>query len=163
MSECEVCGASINGEPVLVQIGGAKMWVCPKCVKLGTEIKKPPGARVPGAKPKVGSKKPQTKRPRDVFDLMGGDIVDEFNVKIREARMAKGWTQKNLAQEIKEKENLIKKIETGFVPEDRVLKKIGTVLEIELIESVDDNVKTSGGSAMTTTLGDMIRIKKQGR
>lgn len=163
MSDCEVCGASISGEPILVQIGGAKMWVCPKCAKLGTEIKKPPGARVPGARPKVGSRKPPTKRPRDVFDMMGGDIVDEFNVLIRVARMAKGWTQKDLAQQIKEKENLIKKIETGFVPEDQVLKKIGKVLEIQLIEAVDSDMKTSGTSAMKTTLGDVIRIKKQGR
>ena len=163
MSDCEVCGASINGEPILVQICGAKMWVCPKCSKLGTEIKKPPGARVPGAKPKVGSKKPQKSRPRDVFDLMVGDIVDDFNVEIREARMAKGWTQKDLAHEIKEKENLIKKIETGFIPEDQVLKKIEKVLEIQLIESVDSNMKTSGTSAITTTLGDVIRIKKQGK
>ena len=165
MSECEVCGASIRGEPILVQIGGAKMWVCPKCAKLGTEIKKPPGARVPGAKPKqtVKSRKPQTKKPRDVLDLMEGDIVDDFNVEIREARMAKGWTQKDLAHEIKEKENLIKKIETGFIPEDQVLKKIEKALEIKLIESMSDNLKSSGTSAMTTTLGDVIRIKKQGK
>ncbi len=163
MSDCEVCGASINGELILVQIGGAKMWVCPKCVKLGTEIKLPPGAKVPGAKAKVSSKKPQTKRPRDVFDLMVGDIVDDFNALIREARMAKGWTQKDLAQEIKEKENLIKKIETGFIPEDQVLKKIEKVLEIQLIESVDSDMKSFGTSAVTTTLGDVIRIKKQGK
>ena len=163
MSDCEVCGASIHGEPILVQIGGAKMWVCPKCAKLGTVIKKPPGARVPGAKPTVKSGKPQKKRPRDVLDFMEGDIVDDFNVEIREARMAKGWTQKDLAHEIKEKENLIKKIETGFIPEDQVLKKIEKVLEIKLIESIDDHLKTSGSSAMTTTLGDVIRIKKQGK
>lgn len=163
MSDCEVCGASIHGEPILVQIGGAKMWVCPKCAKLGTVIKKPPGARVPGAKPTVKSGIPQKKRPRDVLDFMEGDIVDDFNVEIREARMAKGWTQKDLAHEIKEKENLIKKIETGFIPEDQVLKKIEKVLEIKLIESINDNLKTSGSSAMTTTLGDVIRIKKQGK
>ena len=163
MSDCEVCGASIHGEPILVQIGGAKMWVCPKCAKLGTVIKKPPGARVPGAKPTVKSGKPQKKRPRDVLDFMEGDIVDDFNVEIREARMAKGWTQKDLAHEIKEKENLIKKIETGFIPEDQVLKKIEKVLEIKLIESIDDHLKTSGSSAMTTTLGEVIRIKKQGK
>ena len=163
MSECEVCGASIHGEPILVQIGGAKMWVCPKCAKLGTEIKKPPGAKVPGAKPQIKSRMPQKTRPRDVLDMMGGDIVDDFNVEIRKARMAKGLTQKDLALEIKEKENLIKKIETGFIPEDQVLKKIEKVLEVKLIESIENDMKTSGTSAITTTLGDVIRIKKQGK
>jgi putative transcription factor len=163
MSECEVCGTSISGESILVQIGGAKMWVCPKCAKLGTEISKPAGARVPGVKPKSGVKNPPARRPRDVFDLMEGDIVEDFNVQIRDARMTKGWEQKDLALEIKEKENLIKKIETGFIPEDQVLKKIEKVLEIQLIESVDGDMKISEASAMTTTLGDVIRIKKQGK
>ena len=146
-----------------MQIGGAKMWVCPKCAKLGTEIKKPPGAKVPGAKPQIKSRMPQKTRPRDVLDMMGGDIVDDFNVEIRKARMAKGLTQKDLALEIKEKENLIKKIETGFIPEDQVLKKIEKVLEVKLIESIENDMKTSGTSAITTTLGDVIRIKKQGK
>ncbi len=163
MTECEVCGTPISGDPILVQIGGAKMWVCLKCAKLGTEINKPPGARIPGAKPKAGAKKPPARRPRDVFDMMVGDVIEDFHVEIRDARMAKGWDQKDLALEIKEKENLIKKIETGFIPEDQVLKKIEKVLEIQLIESVDSDVKISGTSAMTTTLGDVIRIKKQGK
>ncbi|NLO78290.1 MAG: TIGR00270 family protein [Methanomicrobiales archaeon] len=163
MSECEVCGTAIPGEPILVQIDGAKVWVCPKCARLGTEISKPPGARVPGVKPKAGVKAAPIKRSRDVFDMMGGDIIDDFHVVIRDARMAKGWGLKDLALEIKEKENLIKKIETGFIPEDQVLKKIEKVLEIQLIEKVDSDMKTSGASSMTTTLGDVIRIKKQGK
>jgi len=161
MSECEVCGCQVRGEPILVQIGGAKMWVCPKCSKLGTEIKRPPGAAPPGARPATGKPTPpQRRRTRDVFDMMQGEVVDNFGELIRETRMKKGWSQKDLAHEIKEKENLIKKIETGFLPEDDVLKKIEKSLEITLIESVDTDIQKVKGSAMKTTLGDVITIKK---
>ena len=161
MSECEVCGCQVRGEPILVQIGGAKMWVCPKCAKLGTEIKRPPRAASPGARPPAG--KPvsqQRRRPRDVFDMMQCEVVDNFGELVREARMKKGWSQKDLALDIKEKENLIKKIETGFLPEDNVLKKIEKSLEITLIESVGTDIEKMKGSSMKTTLGDVITIKK---
>jgi len=161
MSECEVCGCQVKGEPILVQIGGAKMWVCPKCAKLGTEIKRPPHAAPPGAKPAPGKAAPQQRRrPRDVFDMMQGEVVENFGELVREARMEKGWSQKDLALDIKEKENLIKKIETGFMPEDDVLKKIEKSLEITLIESMDTDIQKGKGSAMKTTLGDVITIKK---
>jgi len=161
MSECEVCGCQVKGEPILVQIGGAKMWVCPKCAKLGTEIKRPPHAVPPGARPATGKAAPQQRRrPRDVFDMMQGEVVENFGELVREARMEKGWSQKDLALDIKEKENLIKKIETGFMPEDDVLKKIEKSLEITLIESMDTDIQRGKGSAMKTTLGDVITIKK---
>ena len=161
MSECEVCGCQVKGEPILVQIGGAKMWVCPKCAKLGTEIKRPPHAVPPGARPATGKAAPQQRRrPRDVFDMMQGEVVENFGELVREARMEKGWSQKDLALDIKEKENLIKKIETGFMPEDDVLKKIEKSLEITLIESMDTDIQKGKGSAMKTTLGDVITIKK---
>jgi len=92
--------------------------------------------------------------------MMQGEVVDNFGELIRETRMKKGWSQKDLAHEIKEKENLIKKIETGFLPEDDVLKKIEKSLEITLIESVDTDIQKVKGSAMKTTLGDVITIKK---
>jgi len=44
---------------------------------------------------------------------MEGDIVDDYAARIRKARMDKGFTSKDLAMQIKEREHLIKKIETA--------------------------------------------------
>ncbi|HTY53239.1 MAG TPA: TIGR00270 family protein, partial [Methanomicrobiales archaeon] len=68
---------------------------------------------------------------------------------------------KQLALEIMERELLIKKVEKGdLVPEEELRKKLEKVLGISLLESAEDEVKTAKGKGMTTTLGDIISIKK---
>ncbi|MBP5083215.1 MAG: TIGR00270 family protein, partial [Methanomicrobium sp.] len=127
MAECEVCGDVIRGKPILVSIDGTKMSVCQKCSKLGVPVETPgselrnqpagkirtvPAGRTVQAAPK--------KRTRDVYDMMEGELVEDFGERIRAARVAKGLSQKDQALELKEKEGLIKKIETGLIPEDAV-------------------------------------------
>jgi putative transcription factor len=167
MSECEVCGCIIRGKPILVQIGGAKMWVCSNCAKLGTEIQRPGmdtiqkgPSGISSARPGFRSVSPQKKRSRDVFDMIDGEINEDFSDIIREARMEKGLSQKDLAMQIKEKEGLIKKIEKGMIPEDSVRKKIENALSIKLTESSDISLKTGPKDGIKPTLGDVMKIKK---
>lgn len=137
-----------------------------KCAKLGNEIQKPKertegrkiGPQRPGAAPRH--------HPRDVFDFMEGEgeIVDDFAARIRDARMQKGWEQKELALKIKEREILVKKIEKGdLIPEDDVRKKIEAVLGIKLTDDTVDAMRESRGGRLTTTLGDVIKIKRGGK
>jgi putative transcription factor len=167
MSECEVCGCIIRGKPILVQIGGAKMWVCSNCAKLGTEIQRPGmdaikkgSSGMVSAKPGFRSVSPQKKKSRDLFDMIDGDINEDFSDIIRDARMSQGLSQKDLAMQIKEKEGLIKKIEKGMIPEDSVRKKIEEALSIKLTESSDISVKTGPKGGIKPTLGDVMKIKK---
>jgi len=167
MSECEVCGSIIRGKPILVQIGGAKMWVCSNCAKLGTEVQRPGmdaiksgQSRISSAKPGFRSVSPQKKKSRDVFDMIDGEMNEDFSEIIREARMSMGLSQKDLAMQIKEKEGLIKKIEKGMIPEDSVRKKIENALSIKLTESADLDIKAGQGGGIKPTLGDVMKIKK---
>jgi len=169
MTECEVCGETIRGKPVLVQIGGAKMHVCAKCSKLGTVLERPgadarakqQAGKIRTVRPGVSSGTSAPKRrARDVFDMMDGDIVDDFSSIIREGREALGLSQKELAMNIKEKEGLIKKIEKGMIPEDGVRKKIEGALNIRLIESSDTDVRSEKSGPVTPTLGDMMKLKR---
>ena len=158
--QCELCGAIIQGPAKIVLIEGARLSVCARCSKYGTEIQQTRGP--PGPARKVQGAPPQPKRrPRDVFDLIEGDIVEDYNEKIRAAREAKGWSQLDLAHEIKEREILIKKIEKrDLIPEDDLRKKLEKVLEISLIDAITDESKSRGAGKMTTTVGDVISIKK---
>jgi Predicted transcription factor, homolog of eukaryotic MBF1 len=96
MAECEVCGDVIRGKPILVSIDGTKMSVCQKCSKLGVPVETPgselrnqpagkirtvPAGRTVQAAPK--------KRTRDVYDMMEGELVEDFGERIRAARVAK--------------------------------------------------------------------------
>jgi putative transcription factor len=164
--QCELCGGEIRGAPRTVHIEGAELRVCVPCSKYGTEVQKP---RVSTGTPEVRRRAgtppaPQPavqRRRRDLFDRIEGDIAEDYADRIRNARMAKGWTQKQLALEIMEREMLIKKVEKGdLVPEEELRKKLEEVLSISLIESADREVKSPKGKGITTTFGDIISIRK---
>lgn len=146
------------------------MKVCDRCARLGTEVQvqtgpRPSSGRTAGGVPPSSGRtaNPPVRRRRDVFDLIGGDIVEDYADRIREARLEKGMSQKDLALELKEKEHLIKKIENGdLIPEDSVRKKLEVALGIRLIDS--DGMPDDGGGhadATGTTLGDVIQIKRK--
>ncbi len=164
--QCELCGGEIRGAPRVVHIEGAELRVCVPCSKYGTEVQKPRAStpvspqppRRAGAPP---APQPAARRRRDLFDRMEGELAEDYSDRIRKARVAKGWTEKQLALEIMERELLIKKVERGdLVPEEELRKKLEEVLGISLIESVEKEVKSPKGKGMTTTLGDIISIKK---
>jgi len=158
--QCELCGAKIRGPSRTVRIEGAELEVCAQCAKYGTEVQKPKktGTRRAVSKPSV--KAPVRKR-RDVFDFIEGEIVDNYGEKIRNARMERGWTQKDLAMEMKEKELLIKKIEKeDLIPEDDVRIKIEKTLGIRLIDTSEEEEEGRRKSKMVPTMGDVISIKK---
>ncbi len=161
--QCELCGAPIHGPSKTVQVEGAELCVCIKCAKYGKEVQQSRrgGAPVrrPGT-PAVSTPQPR-RRPRDVFDLIEGDIVDDYRERIRAAREEKGWSTLDLAHATKEREILIKKIEKGdLIPEDAVRKKLEQALGIKLIDSAADETESRGGGRMTTTVGDVISFKK---
>jgi putative transcription factor len=165
--QCELCGGEIRGVPRTVHIEGAELRVCIPCSKYGTEVQKPrvsTKAPAPAAPTRAGAPPPPkiaARRRRDLFDRMGGDLAEDYADRIRNARAARGWTQKQLALEIMERELLIKKVEKGdLVPEEELRKKLEEVLGISLLESASEEVRSPKGKGITTTFGDIISIKK---
>ena len=163
--QCELCGTKAKGALRTVRIEGAELEVCGECAKFGTEVQQPKksaakvaAARRAGVSPVIV---PPARRKRDVFDYMVGEIVDDFGIRIRNARMEKGWTQKDLAMEIKERELLIKKVEKGdLIPEDELRFKLEKVLGIRLIDVTEEEDAKRKGDTLVPTLGDVISIKK---
>ena len=162
--QCELCGAKIRGAPKIVRIEGAELRVCGSCARLGTEVHRPQARPVAHRKTPGAPASPPRRRPRDIFDMMEGEIVDDYSDRVRTTRMQKGWSQKDLAMKIKEKELLVKKIEKGdLIPEDDVRKKLEQVLGISLLEKPEEDISTEKGGRLTTTFGDLIKIKKGGK
>ncbi|HOP67800.1 MAG TPA: multiprotein bridging factor aMBF1 [Methanoregulaceae archaeon] len=158
--QCELCGSTIHGPSRTVRIEGAELEVCAQCAKYGTEVQKPRKA-APGRAVSAPSTRAPARKRRDVFDFMEGEIVENYGAKIRDARMERGWSQKDLAMEMKEKELLIKKIEKeDLIPEDDVRIKIEKTLGIRLIDTAEEEEETRRKSKMVPTMGDVISIKK---
>ncbi|HOI57413.1 MULTISPECIES: multiprotein bridging factor aMBF1 [unclassified Methanoculleus] len=158
--QCELCGAPIQGPSKTIQIEGAELCVCLRCAKHGTEVQQPRRRGAPQTKPGVAV--PQARRrPRDVFDLMEGELVSDYADRIRVAREGKEWSTLDLAQAIRERELLVKKIEKGdLIPEDDVRRKLEKALDIRLIDSAEDSTSVGGPGRVTMTVGDVISFKK---
>jgi putative transcription factor len=163
-----MCGETIRGAAKLVRIEGAELQVCNKCEKFGTEVQQVrrtdivrPGAAPPRPGRSVTAAVPAERRKRDLFDYMEGEIVEDYAVRIRKARMDKGLSLKDLAMQIKEREHLIKKIENSeLIPEEDVRKKLEKILEIRLIDAPVTEAEKKVQSKLTSTLGDLTIIKK---
>ena len=159
--QCELCGAPIVGPSKTIQIEGAELCVCVRCAKHGTEVQQPRRRGAPQKKPGVAASQATRRRPRDVFDLMEGELVDDYADRIRAAREEREWSTLDLAHAIKEREILVKKIEKGdLIPEDDVRKKLEKALNIRLIDSAEDTASTGGPGRVTMTVGDVISFKK---
>ena len=159
-----MCGAESKVPLKIVRIEGAELSVCSACARYGTELHgaaKSPAAPAGKTAGYTNSHVSPQRRTRDLFDNLGGDIVEDYADRIRTARLKLGLSQKDLALAMMEKELLIKKIEKGdLIPEEAVRKKIEKELSIKLIEDLSSESQPFHQSKMTTTMGDVIKIKK---
>jgi putative transcription factor len=158
--QCEICGAEVPGTPNRIVIDGSTLDVCKSCSRFGkAEDKWSPVPRkiVPVERAFTVRKQ----QPRDHFkDLV--EIIPEYGKVIRDAREKLGITPDELANAIKEKAALLKKIEREeLAPDDQVRKKLERELNIKLTDQpTDEKVKYRGG-AKGLTLGDIANIKRK--
>jgi putative transcription factor len=152
----------MRGKPICITVDNSELQVCQKCAPYGKPVdKRTPVSRkispVVRAVPRTGS------RPKkDFFDILKDELLDDYDRIIREAREAKGWSQEDLAENIKEKASLIKKIERSeIIPEDSVRKKLEHTLNIRLTERVEVSGQEVSHFKKDTTLGDIVKIKRK--
>jgi len=133
MTQCEICGAEIKGEPQYITIGSSELRVCKSCARHGTVVVRDKKAKARGA-----AEEPRlvpTKRKSKLYEQMDLDIeagmetVEDYGRKIKEAREKAGLKQAELAKRINEKQSLLRKIENEeIIPGEGVKKKIERVL-----------------------------------
>ncbi|WP_297983782.1 multiprotein bridging factor aMBF1 [uncultured Methanobrevibacter sp.] len=168
---CEICGSEIKGRPLRTKIDGSVLEVCPECAKFGRVQKDTPHERrfiskaqknkqQNKAKPRQNTPKPQRNRRDDPVD----EIVEDYNLVVRKAREAKGWTREELGAKLYEKVSVINRIESGKMePDLKLAKKLEKTLNITLIEKIDDfdleSYKSS--SFEPNTLGSIVKIKRK--
>ena len=152
--ECEICGGDIKGKGYKILVEGCELTVCAKCKDYGTEnVSKTVQHEVIRI---VKKKKPSVK-PITFTE----ELVENFNEIIRRERERRGWSQKELAKRIQEKESLIRKIENAEItPEKEVVEKLEKIFNIKLREVVQE-VKVNHPRKLTPTLGDIVVIKKK--
>ncbi len=173
---CEMCGRPVERRlSKIVFIEGAKLVLCPACyAKVGkrtidAEIRE----YAPSLKRRMmpqstapASRKPLPRRPKNA-DLDNYEVVPDFAARVRTARERLGWSQRALAEAVKESENVIKRIESGrLVPSIDLARRLEKVLGIRLLEPVVESESLftvqPQQKMRELTLGDIVRIRKKG-
>jgi putative transcription factor len=142
-SFCELCGNSIQ-TPKNVIIDGSIFNVCLSCSKRGKPYEPNQSSKKAVSSKKgsvsISQKKPIKSYPKTIQIIDEKVLRSDFGKIIREARMKKGITQENVANQLSEKITLYKKIETGGIRPNEILsKKLERVLGVKLYENLIEN------------------------
>ncbi len=171
---CELCGREIPDERLCrtVMVEGVVMTVCPQCYNRLMKKRGVPTQRtfttpsLATRKPRPVKSRPPRRIPRRILED-DYEIVEDYAERIRRARQRLGWTQKVLAQKVREKENVIKRIEAGRLkPSIELARRLEKVLGITLLEPIADEVEFDYSSRKGDdyfTIGDLIKIRKEGK
>jgi putative transcription factor len=164
---CEVCGRKIHGKPVKALIEGAKLTVCSECSKHGTIIWEEETKQTATLKPKPKMTQAPTLKVQTAGKaqtVLGGtlELVDDYDVRVRQAREKLGLTHEELGKRINEKVSVLKKIETRKIkPDDKLAAKLEHALRIKLLVPASEEkvpVATSKPSSHGLTIGDIIQF-----
>ena len=162
--ECEICGKPVpENNPIRAKIEGSVMVVCKECSKLGTIQKAPPK---PKFRKQSNPKKSNNTRNRSYSrnDEPSEELIEDYEIAIRNAREARDWSREDLGKKINERVSVITRIETGkMTPDIKLTKKLEKTLNIKLLEKVNNVdlnqfINTSSGER---TLGNVMKIKRK--
>jgi len=166
---CEVCGRKIHGKPIKALIEGAKLTVCSECSKHGTIIWEEETKQTATIKPKPKVTQAPTLKVQTTGKaqtVLGGtlELVDDYDVRVRQAREKLGLTHEELGKRINEKVSVLKKIETRKIkPDNKLAAKLEHALRIKLLVPTSEEkvpVAASKPSSRGLTIGDIIQFDK---
>jgi putative transcription factor len=165
---CEVCGSKIYGRPYNVIIEGARLTVCSECAKHGKVVIEEPKPKIAMLKPRTSlpSFKVQSKKPSQTTVETTQELVENFDLKIRQAREKLGISHEDLGKKINEKVSVLRKIETRKVKPDNILiTKLEHALKIKLlVPSSNEKIQQTKAPKTVSrelTLGDLIQLNKK--
>ena len=153
---CEMCGAeSANLESR--EISGSVLKVCTSCAGMG----KVANHREPiGQRAFVAQTLEKREQKRRYAEISSDDrvLITNFGSVIRMARERKGLDHNTLALRISEKKSLVTSVEAeNMRPNEKLIKKLESFLNIKLTEEVDDSTSSySPNSKKAMTMGDLI-------
>ncbi len=140
---------------LLAEVSGARLRCCSRCIEsnemLVLERYVPKEKSISRSKSKKQIDRPMSKKPEK-------EVAPDFHLRVRKARVSKGWEQRELAKRINVRLNDIQKVESGIVPSDSIAMKIekalGITLLVEAEEDMERAVNVPSGRGMT--IGDAL-------
>lgn len=150
VTSCDMCGK--GGNLVKALIEGVEMNVCRPCAGFGKVLEQPK------VFPRNYQKFQKQAEPEPIESVM-----DDYAVKIKQAREKRGMNQEEFARFLTERESLLTSIEAGRQkPTLKLAKKLEKMLNIQLIEVIKEESlqKEESRKKGALTIGDMLQMKK---
>lgn len=167
---CEVCGRKIIGKPITAIIEGAKLTVCVACSKHGKICREEPKPKLILQRLRPTPTRPRMQMPKPQAPTVdtSQELVENYHVKIRQAREKLGLSHEDLGKRINEKVSLLRKIETGkMTPDNRLASLLERTLKIKLIvltkEEKVPQSRMSKAAGHELTLGDLMKLDKKNK
>lgn len=130
------------------------MTVCSQCARFGDEEWTP-----------TPPKPPQKGRGSagDLSKIEDITLVEDYGMRIKEARERMNMTVEELARRIGEKESVIKKLEKEeLVPNEALVQKLRRTLKVELLVPEERGFKISSSKPVEgRRLGDLLKLKEE--
>lgn len=166
---CEVCGRKIYGKSYKAMIEGAKLTVCGKCAKHGTIVWEKRESMIVAPRTNAPTRqrplKTKSKKPSQAAVESTLELVESFDVKIRQTREKLGISHEDLGRKISEKVSVLKKIETGKMnPDNKLAMKLEHALKIKLlVQASEEKVPKTEIKPVSRelTLGDFVQLDKK--
>jgi|AEIY01.1.fsa_nt_gi Predicted transcription factor, homolog of eukaryotic MBF1 len=151
MPSCELCGKDSNSL-TKTKIEGATLKACESCAEMGDKVETESNK---GRKKKTGDK--SRTRNRNTKTL-----APNYGEKVKEAREDERLSVSEVADDLNEKESVIKKIEKeDLKPDQSLASKISGKFNISLYTNTEvSNVDTESGDSRKATLGDVAEVKE---
>ena len=168
--QCEVCGHKIFGKSYKVIIEGAKLTVCGKCVKYGKIVWDERTPKRFMSKTKASTSPlhlfTKSRKPPQLPVESTLELVEDFDAKIRQARLKLKFSHEDLGRKINEKVSVLKKLETGkMAPDNKLATKLEHALKIKLLAPASEKkiqkAKISGPVSRELTFGDLVKLDKK--
>ncbi len=178
---CEMCGKAIDRKKAkTIFIEGALLKVCEECYskvmakkagmqltvasKPSVAIRSSPQLQISRKITSIPPQRAQTRRisQQRIFERF--ELVEDYAVRIRQARERLGWSTKVLAMKVKESESTIKRIESGKLrPTIELARRLEEVLGIKLlVPIIDEGLSFNERKRVSgVTLGEIVNIREE--
>ncbi len=152
--KCEMCGQ--DAKLTKVKVEGAVLKLCENCQDTGEVISSPRKVKNRFKNKKKNRRKPRSQRKH---------LVEDFDKKVKAKRESKDMSIEDLSEEMKVKESVVHRIESGKLkPDEKLAKKIKRVLGIQLYQQesqLDYETRKKENKTSKATIGDIAKVKKK--
>ncbi len=160
MATCEICGKS--GELLKTKVEGTTLELCDDCQDLGEVTETASSSSTSTASTSTSTTTTSSSRSRSQRNEPGGELVEDFDTRVKQAREQQDLSPQDLADQIKEKESVVHRVETGKLsPDQRLAQKLENALDITLYDNMDEvtGYNTDTDTAGGPTIGDVAEVR----